>query len=326
MKKPMIIAALLVSGGGLTMSTLVQAEAVEMAHKEAVTDELGEGEIRDFADGSQMVGADYFTVYIEGEGPDVVLIPGLSTPRAVWDKTREQLKGRFKVHTIQTRGFGDKAPVDTLTPEARSLLDSYAFHLADYIDDYLIEIGRGQKPAIIGHSMGGLVAMKIAANMGHQVDRVMVVDSLPFFGLLFGPDTTANMIKPQASAMRDAMAARQTAEADERTLQTMSATAAGREQVRLWSKSADSKIAAAFLHDVMTTDMRPELKNITVPLTMVYPFDGSIMPQAMVDGLYNAAYGNAATAKLNRIDDSRHFIMLDQPERFADAVERFLAP
>ena len=145
MKKPMIIAALLVSGGGLTMSTLVQAEAVEMAHKEAVTDELGEGEIRDYADGSQMVGADYFTVYIEGEGPDVVLIPSLSTPRAVWDKTREQLKGRFKVHTIQTRGFGDKAPVDTLTPEARSLLDSYAFHLADYIDDYLIEIGRGQR-------------------------------------------------------------------------------------------------------------------------------------------------------------------------------------
>ncbi|MGB5485657.1 alpha/beta fold hydrolase, partial [Parasphingorhabdus sp.] len=286
---------------------------------------LGEGEIRDFADGSQMVGADYFTVYIEGEGPDVLLIPGLSTPRAVWDKTREQLKCRFKVHTIQTRGFGDKAPNETLTLEGRSLLDTYAFHLADYIDDYVIRISEGQNPAIIGHSMGGLVAMKIAANMGHQVDRVMVVDSLPFFGLLFGPDTTVDMIKPQAAAMRDVLAGKDTAEADELTLQRMSATAAGRDRVRTWSRSADPKVAAAFFYDVMTTDARPEAENITVPLTILYPFDASVMSAGIADGLYRGAFANSATAELRRIDDSRHFIMLDQPKKFAEAVELFLS-
>ncbi len=324
MKTPRIIAALFASTMGLAMPAVAQAEPVAMAVKEAVTDELGEGEIREFADGSRMVGADYFTVYIEGEGPDVLLIPGLSTPRAVWDKTREQLKGRFKVHTIQTRGFGDKAPTETLTPDGRSLLDTYAFHLADYIDDYVIRIAGGQSPAIIGHAMGGLVAMKVALNMEHQVDRVMVVDSLPFAGL-FRPDSTKEIVETQAAAMRDALAAQDTGEPDERSLQEMSAVAAGREQVRIWGQATDPEVLAAYFYDVVTTDFSGALNNISLPMTILYPFDASRMQKEVVDDLYRDAFANAKTAKFKRIDGSRHFVMLDQPEQFAVAVELFLS-
>ncbi|WP_260833937.1 alpha/beta fold hydrolase [Sphingopyxis sp. P1IMeth2] len=35
------------------------------------------------------------TVEVEGDGPDVVLIPGLSSPRAVWAPTAERLKPRI---------------------------------------------------------------------------------------------------------------------------------------------------------------------------------------------------------------------------------------
>ncbi|MGB5483845.1 MAG: hypothetical protein WBM93_05030, partial [Parasphingorhabdus sp.] len=81
MKNPLIIAALVGLCVSVQTPASAQSDAAGMAGKEILTDSLGEGEIRDFADGSQMVGADYFTVYIEGEGPDVLLIPGLSTPR-----------------------------------------------------------------------------------------------------------------------------------------------------------------------------------------------------------------------------------------------------
>jgi len=314
----------LIASFSVAAQTYEPGSAAEIARKEAMTEHLGEGEIINFIDGSKMVGTDYFTVLVEGEGPDVVLIPGMSTPRAVWDKTREQLKDGYKVHTIQTRGFGDKAPLETLTPKDRTLLDTYAFHMADYIDDYVIRIGKGQNPAIIGHSMGGFVAMKVAINMGHQVDKIMVVDSLPFFGLLFGPDTTVEGLKPHAESMREMLSVRQTAESDERTLLTMSATQSGREQVKAWSKSAGAKVTAEYMYSIMITDIRPELAMINVPMTMLYPHDVSIMPQAMVDALYKNAYTNAKTTKLKRIDDSRHFIMLDQPEKFAQAVEDFL--
>ena len=36
-------------------------------------------------------------------------------------------------------------------------------------------------------------------------------------------------------------------------------------------------------------------------------------------------FAKAKAAKFGRIDDSRRFIMLDQPEKFAEAVERFLS-
>jgi pimeloyl-ACP methyl ester carboxylesterase len=84
-------------------------------------------------------------------------------------------------------------------------------------------------------------------------------------------------------------------------------------------------VAGQLVYDDMTTDLRPELGAITAPFTMLYPFDASAMPAAMVDGLYKGAFATAKTATLKRIDGSRHFIMLDQPAAFAAAVDAFLA-
>ena len=56
------------------------------------------------------------TILVEGDGPDVVLIPGLSSPRAVWDTTSERLKGTHRLHRVQIRGFGDAAGVNAEGP------------------------------------------------------------------------------------------------------------------------------------------------------------------------------------------------------------------
>ena len=75
----------------------------------------------------------------------------------------------------------------------------------------------------------------------------------------------------------------------------------------------------------MTIDLRPELAKIQAPLTALYAFDESVdLPQASVDGLTQTSYANAKAARLIRIDASRHFIMIDQPEKFAAAVDEFL--
>jgi pimeloyl-ACP methyl ester carboxylesterase len=44
----------------------------------------------------------------------------------------------------------------------------------------------------------------------------------------------------------------------------------------------------------------------------------------MIDGLYGQAYKSLAGAKLVGLDGTEHFIMLDQPARFADEVQAFL--
>jgi pimeloyl-ACP methyl ester carboxylesterase len=261
------------------------------------------------------------TVEVEGDGPDVVLIPGLSSPRAVWAPTAERLKATHRLHLVEVRGFGGDAP----GPNAEGpILEPMMREIADYIDDCIVDQGR-PAPAVIGHSLGGLTAMMIAARAPQEVGRLMVVDSLPFFGMLFGPTATVADVEPQAAAMQTMLAARDNAEADERTLQMMSATDAGRAQVKAWTRAANAKVAAQLMYDDMTTDLRPELSAIAAPFTMLYPLDASAMPEAMVDDLNKGAFTTAKTVKLKRIDGSRHFIMLDQPEAFADAVDEFLA-
>ena len=261
------------------------------------------------------------TVEVEGDGPDVVLIPGLSSPRAVWAPTAERLKATHRLHLVEVRGFGGDAP----GPNAEGpILEPMMREIADYIDDCIVDQGR-PAPAVIGHSLGGLTAMMIAARAPQEVGRLMVVDSLPFFGMLFGPTATVASGEPQAAAMQTMLAARDNAEADERTLQMMSATDAGRAQVKAWTRAANAKVAAQLMYDDMTTDLRPELSAIAAPFTMLYPLDASAMPEAMVDDLNKGAFTTAKTVKLKRIDGSRHFIMLDQPEAFADAVDEFLA-
>lgn len=260
------------------------------------------------------------TIAVEGNGPDVVLIPGLSSPRAVWDATAAQLKDDHRLHIVQVRGFGDAAGPNAEGP----VLDPMMHDIAAYIGQCIIGAGR-PAPAIVGHSLGGLTGLMLAAREPQAVGKLMVVDSLPFFGMLFGPTATVEMVEPQAAAMRTMLAARDTAEADERTLQIMSATEAGRAQVKAWTATADAKAAAQLMYDDMTTDLRPELGSITAPTTILYPLDASAMTADRVDGLYKGAFASLKGATLKRVDASRHFIMLDQPEAFAEAIEAFLA-
>lgn len=265
---------------------------------------------------SQRIERDRFTVETIGAGPDVILIPGLASPRDSWAPTIAQLKDRYRLHLVQIRGFGDDAAINASGP----VLEGFVEGLAGYIRDAQLK-----QPAIIGHSMGGLTAAMIAARHPELPGRVLIEDSLPFIGLIFSPMATVDAVRPQADVLRKAALAAGQQPADARTLSTMSATAAGRAQVLEWGKSADFRVAAQLFYDVLTTDIRPELGKIAAPVTMVYPYDLVVGPQPMVDALYANAYAQVRGVTLIRIEGSRHFIRLDQPEKFSAVVEAFLA-
>ncbi|WP_430386886.1 alpha/beta fold hydrolase [Blastomonas fulva] len=257
------------------------------------------------------------TVTVVGSGPDIILIPGLASPRAVWDRTVEQLKARYRLHLVQIRGFGDDAGANASGP----VLDPFVDDVAGYIREAGLT-----RPAVIGHSMGGLTAAMIAARYPDLLGRVLIEDSLPFIGLIFSPMATVDAVRPQADALLKAALAKgpQPPSPQDPTLAIMSATEAGRAQVMAWSATADHRVTAQVFHDVLLTDIRPDLGRITTPVTVLYPYDPVVGPVEYVDALYAGAYKGLRGANLQRIDASRHFIMLDQPERFAAAVDDFL--
>lgn len=281
----------------------------------AVASPVGSLAIADAADAQTVIEPQRFTVEVIGSGPDVILIPGLASPRSVWQPTVEQLRGRFRLHIVQIRGFGDAPGINAEGP----VLEPFIADLTTYIREADLT-----RPAVIGHSMGGLSAAIVAAREPDLLGRILIEDSLPFIGLIFSPAATVDAVRPQAEALLPAMLAMGQRPADERTLQTMSATEGGRAQVAAWGAQSDYRVTARVFHDVLLTDIRPDLSRITIPATLLYPYDSIVGPESVVDELYTNAYTGLNGLRLVKIPASRHFIMLDQPTRFAAEVETFL--
>ena len=259
-----------------------------------------------------------FSVEVRGNGPDVILIPGLGSSRDVWDVQVAALEGTHRLHLVQVAGFaGEAAPAST-----GAMIDPLVEELAEYIESYT----SGQ-PSVIGHSMGGLTGLILARRHPERVSRVMIVDSLPFFSAVFGPQATAAGVEPQARMMRDqliALDAASFAAQQQMGVGRLVKTESYRQTIADWSVASDRTAFAQSMYEVMTTDMRGEVANVQTPLTIVYAYDPAMGPETMIDGLYRGGFGPAPNATFVRIDGSYHFIMVDQPAAFQAAVANFL--
>lgn len=250
-----------------------------------------------------------------GTGSAVILIPGLSSPRDVWDGVVPGLKAKHRVFTVQVNGFGGDDP---RANTKAGVLDGIVAEIDAHVVAHKLA-----KPAIVGHSMGGLVAMMLAARHPDHVGRVMVVDALPFIGTIFaGPGATVAAITPQATAMRVQMAAAPTPTADVTSDPggIWSITPAGRITVANWSRRANMPAVAQAMYEDLTTDLRPELAKIAArPFVVLYATGAG--PQA--EAIWTRDYAGSS-ATLVPVPGSYHFIMLDQPAEFAKQLEAFL--
>jgi len=263
----------------------------------------------------------HISVVSTGKGTPVILIPGLSSPRAVWDGVIPGLAKNHRVYVVQVNGFAGDAPGANLSP---GILDGI-------VEDLHALIAREKiaGAAIVGHSMGGLVARKLAERHRADPGRIMIVDALPFIGTLFSPAATVAMVEPQARAMRDAQVASYGTPGNDAAAQAiadrLALTPDARALVSRWARAADPRVSGAAMYEDMTSDLRPVMTTIATPITLVYPWSagGPTKPQA--DALYRTAYKDAPHVTFVDIGEARHFVMLDQPELFEQAVGAFLS-
>lgn len=260
-----------------------------------------------------------FSVEVRGHGPDVILIPGLASSRAVWDATAKQLEANHRLHLVQLAGFaGQPAAGD----DQGSILAPSVEELHRYI------VANGLKaPAVIGHSLGGLAGLMLAEAHPGDVGRLMIVDSFPFFSAAFNPTITAKQAQARAAAVSKALMA-QTPEAFEAAermaMNRLALTPAARALALGWALTSDRSSMARATYDDMVTDARPGLGALRIPVTIVYPYDASMgAPADAVAGIYAGAYAALPGVSLRRVDGAYHFLMLDQPEAFAREVARF---
>ncbi len=248
-----------------------------------------------------------FSVRVRGAGPDVILIPGLTASRDVWNASVAAVPG-YRYHLLQVAGFAG-APVGGNAKGA--VLPALTDELARYI-----RAAGLKRPAIVGHSMGGTLAMMLAARHPALAGRIMVVDMLPAPAGLVG--ATATGIRPLADWLFRNFGQTPAGQ------QMFTSMLAGRSGPGL--RGSDPEFVARVTHELAMTDLARELPRIKAPMTVVYatprPAEG-VDPQRVVDD-FGRAYGRSG-AQLRRIANSGHMLMLDQPAAWARELKGFLA-
>ena len=258
----------------------------------------------------------------EGHGPDVIMIPGLASSAEVWRDEANRLQAHFRVHLVQVAGFAGTPTLGNANPP---LLEPIRDEIVSYIISHHLN-----RPVLIGHSMGGLVAMMIADRHPDAISKVMIVDSLPFFGLLGNPQATVEGVTPVAAQFRDQILSQsqeQYAQGQVRTMAMLIKSKGPAAQAALAAaQSSDHEVVAHALFEDWTTDLRPRLPTMSMKIVVLYPFDGTMgISQDLVDGIYTNAFAGLPNKQLIRIEGSYHFIQIDQPERFHDEVVKFLS-
>jgi pimeloyl-ACP methyl ester carboxylesterase len=90
-----------------------------------------------------------------GSGPPIVLIPGLGSCLQFWDPIVPGLTADFEVIALDLPGSG-------ASPTLADPTAYHPFHMARTVAALLAELGV-EKPHIVGHSLGGWVALELAA-------------------------------------------------------------------------------------------------------------------------------------------------------------------
>ncbi len=255
--------------------------------------------------------------------PEVLLIPGLASSKAVWDAEANLLAPNYRLHIVQVDGFaGTPAGGNATGP----LMSGIVEELHRYIET------RDMHPIVIGHSLGGTVTLMLEDKYPHDVRKAVLLDALPYIGvLMLGPAATPESTKVLVEGIKAGIVAatpEEFAAMQPKLAASMVSNPDAQKLVIAASVASDRTVMANAMAEDLMTDLRGQVASIKVPTLLLYPYDASLQgaDPAKVDAIYGGAYKSMPNVKLVRIDGSRHFIMYDQPARMDAAIEAFLQP
>ncbi|MBX0290510.1 alpha/beta hydrolase [Hymenobacter sp. HSC-4F20] len=260
-----------------------------------------------------------FTVRVVGKGQPMLLIPGLTCPGAVWNETVAHYQKQYQCHVISLAGFGGTpapASTDQLLRNVRDQLLAY------------IKTQKLHKPTIVGHSLGGFLALWLSSAQPEAAGPLVIVDSLPFLAAVQNPATTAEAAKPMAENLRQQMSSgRMTVAAARQMSATMMTDTARISQATRWSVASDPATVAQAYYDLMTTDLRQEVARIQQPVLVLgawaaYKPYGST--KEGTQAVFEQQYAKLPRHQVVMSEAGKHFLMWDDTQWFFSQTDAFL--
>jgi pimeloyl-ACP methyl ester carboxylesterase len=226
------------------------------------------------------------TLYTEvtGKGSPVVLIHGLAGSTKWWSRNIAALARNHEVHTVDLVGFGQNKGGRFVLAEAAGLLAEWMRR-------------RGLRGAsVIGHSMGGHIAVDLAAAHPELVSRLVLVDAaLNYAGAPQPSPDLAKTLPYLPFAMLPVILP---------------------DAVR-----AGLKTLARATYQLVRTDMRPTLAKVRAKTLIVWGEHDPCVPLDLAYGLTHLV----PCAGLAVIKGAGHVPQWEQPEAFNGIVGQFLA-
>jgi pimeloyl-ACP methyl ester carboxylesterase len=254
------------------------------------------------------------SVEVTGKGKPIILIPGFTVPGDIWNPLVKKLEKNYECHIVTLAGFGGIEPIEfPWLPKVNESLKKYILK-----NDL-------QNATIIGHSLGGTIATWLATQNDLKLSKIILIDALPASGALMIPDFDPENLaydspyNNQQLAMDD-ITFEQTATAMSKGMSTKESE---QERIKNWILESDRKTYVYGYTDYLKLDLREDLKNISIPVTIIAatkPYGAEMVKQT-----YKSQYENLKDYKFIIAEDSAHFIMLDKPDWFLEQIQMILS-
>lgn len=251
-----------------------------------------------------------------GSGEPLVLVHGLATTRVIWRRVVPILSAERRVITLDVPGFGGSPPAGA------------GFDLEEVAARIAAELERAGVPHpfdLVGHSMGGAVALTLAGADPDAVRRLVLVAPAGLRpipapgGLAFGIAAAWGIaLRRQASPLADLDWGRRLL----MTPGTAAPSALPPAEVRamLAASRGATRIAAA-LATVASADLRELVRSLPVPVGTVWGERDRIIPPGGVTTLLALR----PEAPVRMVERAGHIPMMERPAAFATALDAVLA-
>jgi pimeloyl-ACP methyl ester carboxylesterase len=242
-------------------------------------------------------------VWLENRGEhELVLIHGLGASNEVWDAVMPYLTETFDVHAYELHGHGTTAalPEPSITAEVDALRD-------------WIEARGLVYPAVVGHGLGGMIAMQYAFEYPADVKRLVVLDA--------GPRQVA------AEEYKDEVAARLVDDYDRFVAShfvSISQDSDICDQAVDWALRTDAVSFTRLLLSSFEWDLSAQLPRQSVPMLVIG--SAAFLPEPGNERawLEHYGYGDARVLSFKRVEGTGHYFMIEKPTYLSSVLTVYL--
>lgn len=259
-------------------------------------------------------------IEVIGTGQPIILIHGMSCSAEVWGDLVTKYKDDYELHLVSIKGFGNK---EKLVRE----------HYLRSIKDELISYTKSnnlESPIILGHSMGGFLALWAAADEPDLFAKIVSVDGVPYFPVLqmpgITPENAAPIVAQMTSSMSN-MSLEQLLQNQKMMVSTMIATEEKRAKIVEMGMNSHPEVVGQAYGEMYTTDIRAEMQKVKIPVLVfgawaAYQNFGAT--KTSVTAGYEDQFKDIPQARILVADSAYHFVFYDEPDWFYAELDSFL--